>query len=115
MHHGFLPPLLAGIVDLASILFQMTCVRLLEIFPILFERLYNSYGKSGTSKTMVEDVLDFKWLHDLVDWGASQLKVIVVYWKRTLSSLLNVLKGTCHDASVLAVRAIENLISCGMI
>ncbi|KAG8653205.1 hypothetical protein MANES_06G179400v8 [Manihot esculenta] len=92
---------------------QMTCVRVLEILPVLFERLYPSLtGHSRDSGKIVGNILDFMWLHDLIDWGKSSLKVVVVYWKRTVNSLLNLLKGSCSNAAALTFKVIENLISC---
>lgn len=92
----------------------MTCVRVLEILPVLFERLYPSLtGHSRDSGKIVGNILDFMWLHDLIDWGKSSLKVVVVYWKRTVNSLLNLLKGSCSNAAALTFKVIENLISCG--
>ncbi|XVF23314.1 hypothetical protein REPUB_Repub13aG0026900 [Reevesia pubescens] len=91
---------------------QMTCVRVLEILPVLFGRLGPSFVRPfGDSKLALENLIDFKWLHDLMDWGKSQLKVIVVYWKKAIISLLNVFKLLRSESSPLVVEAIENLIS----
>lgn len=91
----------------------MTCVRVLEILPVVFERLFQPLFKHAWDNgNMVENQSDFGWLYDLMDWGKSSLKVVVVYWKRTVIYLLNLLKGFCSHASELTVRAIE-LISCG--
>ncbi|XP_022716392.1 helicase SEN1-like isoform X3 [Durio zibethinus] len=91
---------------------QMTCVRVLEILPVLFGRLGPSFARPfGDSKVALENFMDFKWLHDLMDWGKSQLKVIVVYWKKAIISLLNVFKLLRSDSSLLMFTAIENLIS----
>lgn len=62
---------------------------------------------------MVENVVDFKWLLDLMDWGKSRVPVIARYWRQTMISLLHLLKGSCSDKSASFIRAIENLISCG--
>ncbi|KAK8514255.1 hypothetical protein V6N13_063157 [Hibiscus sabdariffa] len=91
---------------------QMTCVRVLEILPVLFGRLVPSLVRSfGDSEVALGFSMDFKWLHDLMDWGKSQLKVIVVYWKKAVKSLLNVIKLLRSDSSLLMVGALENLIS----
>ncbi|KAJ7962656.1 p-loop nucleoside triphosphate hydrolase superfamily protein [Quillaja saponaria] len=91
---------------------QMTCVRLLEILPVLFERLYPPLDKELLfPEKMMENMLDFRWLHDLIDWGRSSLKVVVVYWKRAITSLLNLLKGSSNSAAELTIVTIENLIS----
>ncbi|XP_050221011.1 uncharacterized ATP-dependent helicase C29A10.10c isoform X2 [Mercurialis annua] len=92
---------------------QMTCVRVLEILPDVFARLCQSHKTtSRVSRKIVENALDFVWLHDLIYWGRSSLKVVVVYWKRTVTSLLTLLKESCSDISAMTLRAIENLISC---
>ncbi|KAM7260372.1 hypothetical protein ACFE04_016113 [Oxalis oulophora] len=85
---------------------QMTCVRLLEILPVAFERLFPLAKQSG-----LENIRDFKWLHHLMDWGKSQLKVVAVYWKRSILSLLNHLKMSCSDSSALALKMVESLFS----
>lgn len=91
---------------------QMTCIRLLEILPVVFGKVCPLLAKhSGYSGTTMQNVFDFKWLHDLMDWGKSQLKVVIVYWKRTITYLLNLLKDSCSGTSLLTVSSIENLIS----
>ncbi|XP_021681639.2 uncharacterized protein LOC110665715 isoform X2 [Hevea brasiliensis] len=100
-----------GFVDYS--LCQMTCVRVLEILPVVFERLYPSLIEhTRDSGKIVGNLLDFMWLHDLIDWGKSSLKVVIVYWKRTVTSLLNLLKGSCSTASASTFKVIENLILC---
>ncbi|CAN1306121.1 Helicase SEN1 [Linum perenne] len=90
---------------------QMTCVRVLEILPIVVGRLRTCFGKKcSVSKDMVESLFDYQWLKNLIDWGKSSLKVVVVYWKRALASVLNDLKLSCSSASAETVRTIENLI-----
>lgn len=91
----------------------MTCVRLLEILPAVFERLYPSFIKQSGFSCLVKSAYDFSWLHDLVDWGKSSLKVVVVYWKRTVASLLKCLKESCTSTVASTIMSIENLISCG--
>lgn len=92
----------------------MPCVRLLEILPVLFERNFYPSGvkQSGYFK-ISESAFDFSWLHDLADWGKSMLKVVVVYWKRTVGSLLKLLKRSCNSVVQSTIKAIEDLISCG--
>lgn len=104
----------AGIFKIIDLLFQMTCVRLLEVVPVVFERLYPlNCDQTGSSSPILKSTFDFSWLHDLVDWGKSSLKVVFVYWKRTVSSLLKLLRSSCNDTDLLTVSNIENLISCG--
>ncbi|XP_028791064.1 helicase SEN1-like, partial [Neltuma alba] len=91
---------------------QMTCVRILEILPVLFQRLQSFCGKKlGTMTMLGQNKLDFRWLSDLMEWGKSSLKVVIVYWKRTVTCLLNILKGSCANSDPSAIVALENLIS----
>lgn len=106
--------MLGAILDLVLFLFQTSCIRLLEILPVVFGRLcpllikqYKDFGKT------VKNLFDYKWLHDLMDWGKSQLKIVFVYWKRTVTSLLHLLKESCSSTSLLTVSAIENLLLSG--
>lgn len=92
----------------------MTCVRLLEILPVAFEIICPPFGKNpGDMRMMVEGLYDFSWLNDLMDWGKSSLKVISVYWKRTVTTLLSFLRGSCSGTATMTITAIENIISCG--
>ncbi|KAK6129452.1 hypothetical protein DH2020_036810 [Rehmannia glutinosa] len=84
---------------------QMACIRLLEVTPVVFERLPDYSGiMLGTFDSM-------KWLHDLADWGKSSLAVVVRYWKQTLSYLLGQIKVSCSNKSASAISDIEKLIS----
>ena len=102
-----------ALLRVSFLLFQMTCVRLLEILPAVFERLYPSLIKRPGFSGIVKNACDFSWFHDLVDWGKSSLKVVVVYWKRTVTSLLKLLKESCSNTAASTIMSIENLISCG--
>ncbi|GFP79207.1 helicase sen1 [Phtheirospermum japonicum] len=84
---------------------QMTCIRLLEVMPIVFERLLDNSG------IMLETFDNMKWLLDLADWGKSSLAVVVRYWKQTLSYLLGQIKSSCSNKSASAISDIEKLIS----
>ncbi|KAI9084552.1 hypothetical protein K1719_033540 [Acacia pycnantha] len=91
---------------------QMTCVRILEILPVLFNRLHSFHGKKLGNMTMLaQNKLDFKWLSDLMEWGKSSLKVVIVYWKRTVTCLLDILKGSFTKSDLSAIITLENLIS----
>lgn len=91
----------------------MTCIRLLETIPIVFERLRQFHSLSRNSSEVVENGTDFRWLLDLMDWGKSLLAVIIRYWNQTVLRLLNLLKGSCSDNSLLFIKAIEKLINSG--
>jgi len=89
----------------------MTCVRLLEILPVLVNKLYLSGDKEMGNLTMlVQNKLNFKWLHDLMEWGKSSLKVVIVYWKRAVTDILNQFKASCDKTSLSTIMTIENLI-----
>ncbi|KAE9585571.1 putative DNA helicase [Lupinus albus] len=91
---------------------QMTCVRLLEILPVLVDKLHLFVGKELENfKILVKKKLDFKWLHDLIEWRKSSLKVVIVYWKRAVTYLMNLFKGSCDKTSVSIIMTIENIIS----
>ncbi|XP_050380960.1 uncharacterized ATP-dependent helicase C29A10.10c isoform X2 [Argentina anserina] len=91
---------------------QMTCVRILEIIPCVFERLYFLCSKPSGVSGMMVNTCDFSWLHDVMDWGKSSLKVVVIYWQRAITSLLKFLKGTCNSAMASTISVIEKIISC---
>ncbi|XP_038897395.1 uncharacterized protein LOC120085485 isoform X2 [Benincasa hispida] len=59
----------------------------------------------------VEDACGFNWLHDLMDWGKSSLKVVLTYWRRAIISLLNFIKGSCCLSTTSTIRDIEHLMS----
>jgi senataxin len=90
----------------------MTCVRLLEILPVLVDKLCLFGGKEHRNFTMlVKNKMGFKWIHNFMEWGKSSLKVVIVYWKRALSYLLNLFKGSCNKTSASTIMTIENLIT----
>lgn len=91
----------------------MTCVRLLEIIPIAFERSNPSLTELSGTKMAVKDARGFSWLHDLMDWGKSSLKVVLTYWRRAVISFLNFIKESCCLSATSTIRGIENLISVG--
>lgn len=90
----------------------MTCIRLLELLPIVFEKLVPSFLKA--SGKILDNSTDCTWLNHLTNWGRSSLAVIVRYWKQTLMSVLGLLKQSYSDVSIQAnIGAIEKLIACG--
>lgn len=92
----------------------MSCVRLLEILPILFGELIQTPDESlKKSLKKINGLSDFSWLHDLVDWGKSSLEAVVRYWKQSMSSLLILVKSSCNERSGAIVNAIEKLIASG--
>lgn len=96
-----------------SLSLQMTCVRILELLPVVFEKNWQSVVATGNSGMSMVKVMDYEWLQHLMEWGKSSLKVIVVYWKKAVISLLKLLKGAFSDASSSLIRSIENLITSG--
>ncbi|EFH69180.1 hypothetical protein ARALYDRAFT_312653 [Arabidopsis lyrata subsp. lyrata] len=91
----------------------MTCVRLLEILPVVLGKLRVSREESFHTRGTLKDVSGLKWLPDLIDWGRSQLKVVVAYWKRALVALLDILQGSNSDACSSAVQAIRHVLASG--
>lgn len=92
----------------------MTCIRLLETIPIIFERLQPSLHRCLENLgILVKNENDYKWLLDLVDWGKSTLAVVVRYWKQTVISLLDLLKCSCSDKSSSLIKAVDMLINSG--
>lgn len=92
----------------------MTCVRLLEILPVLVDKLCLFGGTELKNFTMlVKNKLGVIWLHNLMEWGKSSLRVVIVYWKRALNYLLNLFKDSCNETSASAIMTIENLITSG--
>lgn len=85
----------------------MTCIRILEVIPVVFER------RPKTSGIMLETFDSKKWLHDLADWGKSSLAVVARYWKQTLSYLLGQIREFCSDKSASVITDIEKIISRG--
>ncbi|XP_011072782.1 uncharacterized protein LOC105157939 isoform X1 [Sesamum indicum] len=84
---------------------QMTCIRLLEVMPVVLERLPQNSG------IVLQTFGNTKWLHDLADWGKSSLAVVVRYWKQTLAFLLGHIKACCSNKSASAISDVEKLIS----
>lgn len=84
--------------------FQMTCLRLLELVPIVFEKVSLSVHKQS-----VRDSCSVDWLHDLVDWGKSSIFVVVIYWKKSVVSLMRLLKGSYDGNSAKIIGSIETL------
>ncbi|XP_020107342.1 uncharacterized protein LOC109723385 isoform X2 [Ananas comosus] len=91
---------------------QMTSVRLLELLPVVYERLAVYASKqSGNADTMLVDILDLKWLSDLVDWGRSSLIVITRHWKQCMFALLETLKGSPIGTVPHSIDSIKAIIS----
>ncbi|KFK43885.1 hypothetical protein AALP_AA1G186300 [Arabis alpina] len=90
---------------------QMTCVRLLEILPVILGKLRLRGDEFCATRGTLQDACDLQWLPDLIDWGRSQLKVVVAYWRRALAALLDILQGSKSDACSSAVQAIRRVLS----
>uniref|UniRef100_A0A0E0M2X1 Uncharacterized protein n=1 Tax=Oryza punctata TaxID=4537 RepID=A0A0E0M2X1_ORYPU len=72
---------------------QISCVRLLELVPLVYERVSSySSAKSCGVPTMVLDPTDITWLFHLINWGKSSLLVIIRHWKQCMLSLIKILK-----------------------
>ncbi|XP_047313495.1 helicase SEN1 isoform X2 [Impatiens glandulifera] len=92
---------------------QMTCIRLLEVLPVIVERLHPFIEMPAKSRTNIHTMVDYKWLHDLMLWGNSSHAVVVRYWKQTVISMLTLFKMSCSPLSVSTsvIGAMEKLIS----
>ncbi|WOK96345.1 hypothetical protein Cni_G05052 [Canna indica] len=91
---------------------QMTCVRLLETLPVVYERLNCSSSKmSGYLSCLTYDILDLKWFSDLVEWGSSSLIVVTRHWKQCMLVLLNYLKSSHIIKASCNIGAIEAIMS----
>ncbi|CAH9118726.1 unnamed protein product [Cuscuta europaea] len=88
---------------------HMTCIRVLEILPVILEKFH------GNLADVFSNSSSLKWIYDLIDWGKSPLPVVARYWKQTFISLLGLLKEFCNGISASAVVDIEKLISCDSI
>ncbi|KAK9757090.1 hypothetical protein RND81_01G139300 [Saponaria officinalis] len=89
---------------------QMTCVRLLEIMPIVFEKLSPLYDGLYENSSKMHDLPEFSWLYDLVNWGKSSLEAVIRYWKQSLNSLLGLLKRSCNQKSGMIIASVEKMI-----
>ncbi|KAG8049768.1 hypothetical protein GUJ93_ZPchr0009g1168 [Zizania palustris] len=86
---------------------QISCVRLLELFPLAYERICSySSSKSCGMTTMVLDLNDITWLSHLINWGKSSLLVIIRHWKQCMLSLIKILK---HSLGGSVQQYIEDL------
>jgi len=94
------------------LLFQMTCVRLLETLPVIYDRL-NLSKSSGNMLHAVPTSSDFQWLSDLADWGGSHLVVVIRHWKQCMQLLLNIFKVSFSDSTSSMICTIEKVISAG--
>ncbi|MCL7045347.1 hypothetical protein MKW94_026872, partial [Papaver nudicaule] len=88
---------------------QMTCLRLLELVPIVFEKVSPSVHKLSGNTILVRDACSLDWLHDLVDWGKSSILVVVIYWKKSIVSLMRLLQGSYDGNSATIIGSIEKL------
>ncbi|KAI4387118.1 hypothetical protein MLD38_004973 [Melastoma candidum] len=88
---------------------QMTCVRILELLPILLKELSQSTDRSRSASTSIEGC-SYKWLQILIDWGQSSLDVVVVYWKRTVIAVLALFKELFGGTSSVIASEVESLI-----
>lgn len=91
----------------------MTCVRILELLPVVIEKICSFTGFSGVSRKLDESVLDFRWLQDLMDWKKSSLSVVQVYWKRAVQSILTSLKVVVSDPFASIITTIDDCIISG--
>uniref|UniRef100_A0A0E0ILQ4 Uncharacterized protein n=1 Tax=Oryza nivara TaxID=4536 RepID=A0A0E0ILQ4_ORYNI len=91
---------------------QISCVRLLELVPLVYERVSSySSAKSCGVPTMVLDPTDITWLFHLINWGKSSLLVIIRHWKQCMLSLIKILKGSLGGTVQHYIEDIGSIIS----
>lgn len=92
----------------------MTCVRLLETLPVVYEKLSFSLSElSGNLACFTHDIFDLKWFLRLVEWGRSSLIVVSRHWKQCILSLVNYLKSSHTIKTSCNLGAIEAIVSHG--
>ncbi|CAN6182813.1 unnamed protein product [Urochloa humidicola] len=91
---------------------QISCVRLLELLPLVYGRVnINSGTQSCSMMTVVQDPMDMAWFLHLSHWGKSSLLVITRHWKQCMLSLLNELKGSYSGTIQGYIEDLDNIIS----
>lgn len=93
---------------------QISCVRLLELLPLVYGRVNtNCRTQSCSMMTVFQDPMDISWFVHLVYWGKSSLLVIIRHWKQCMLSLLKELK--CSHSSTIQryIEDLDNIISHG--
>ncbi|VAI34004.1 unnamed protein product [Triticum turgidum subsp. durum] len=85
---------------------QISCVRVLELLPLVYSRVNSYCAELFSMMTMVPDPSDMTWLFHLINWGKSSLLVISRHWKQCMLSLFKILKGSHGDT---IQRYIEDL------
>uniref|UniRef100_I1QQ37 Uncharacterized protein n=1 Tax=Oryza glaberrima TaxID=4538 RepID=I1QQ37_ORYGL len=95
-----------------STLLSISCVRLLELVPLVYERVSSySSAKSCGVPTMVLDPTDITWLFHLINWGKSSLLVIIRHWKQCMLSLIKILKGSLGGTVQHYIEDLGSIIS----
>ncbi|CAD6218676.1 unnamed protein product [Miscanthus lutarioriparius] len=91
---------------------QISCVRLLELLPLVYERV-NTNCRTQTCSTMTvfQDPMDISWFIHLVHWGKSSLLVIIRHWKQCMLSLLKELKCSHSGTIQCYIEDLDNIIS----
>ncbi|PKA56592.1 putative helicase MAGATAMA 3 [Apostasia shenzhenica] len=102
----------AILMGLQYVFHQMTCVRLLETLPAIYERLSSSKSNFlGDSMHEICSSSNYTWISDLVDWGRSSLVVIIRHWKQCMQCFLRIFKGSYGDSKAFITKTIENVLS----
>ncbi|CAL5082162.1 unnamed protein product [Urochloa decumbens] len=91
---------------------QISCVRLLELLPLAYERVnINCRTQSCSMMTVVQDPMDMTWFLHLSHWGKSSLLVVTRHWKQCMLSLLKELKGSYSGTIQSYIEDLNNIIS----
>ncbi|ONM56016.1 P-loop containing nucleoside triphosphate hydrolase superfamily protein [Zea mays] len=91
---------------------QISCVRLLELLPLVYERVNsNCRTLSCSTTTVFQNPMDISWFIHLVHWGKSSLLVIIRHWKQCMLSLLKELKCSHSGTIQCYIEDLDNIIS----
>nr|CAB3457460.1 unnamed protein product [Digitaria exilis] len=92
--------------------FQLiSCVRLLDLLPLVYERVNINCRTQSCGTIVFQDPMDIAWFLHLIHWGKSPLLVITRHWKQCMLSLLKGLKGSYSGAIQRCIEDLDNIVS----
>ncbi|KAJ1290242.1 hypothetical protein BS78_02G228000 [Paspalum vaginatum] len=92
---------------------QISCVRLLELLPLVYGRVNSTCRSQYCSMmTVFQDPMDIAWLFHLIHWGKSSLLVVTRHWRQCMLSLLKELKGSYSGGTIEPyIEDLDNIFS----
>nr|CAB3453834.1 unnamed protein product [Digitaria exilis] len=90
---------------------QISCVRLLDLLPLVYERININCRTQSCSTIVFQDPMDIAWFLHLIHWGKSPLLVITRHWKQCMLSLLKGLKASYTGAIQRCIEDLDNIVS----